>query len=106
MIPPELLRDAERAMMREQALVAAEEKSKVRPIAFTGVMDEGNYVVGLVEQDVSGYIPMVLMSKAGPLGTFSTYDAANAYAEDMNRELGISKEQAIEIVLSSMRRRM
>ena len=91
--------------MREQALVAAKEKSKVHPVAFTGVEYEGRYVVGLAEQDVPGYTPMVLMSKFGPIGIFPSYDAAYEYAVDMNLELGISKEQAIKIVLSSLRLR-
>lgn len=102
-IPAELIRDAERAMMREQALALVEEKSRTHPVAFTGVMHEGMYVIGLAEQDVAGYTPLLLKSQAGPMGMFPTYDAASKYAEDMNAELGISKEQAIRIVLSTMR---
>ena len=103
-IPLPLLREIERVMMREDALALAESKSRVRPVAFTGVMHEGKYIIGLAEQDLPGYMPIFLMTESGPMGsTFPSYDAASEYAADMNAELGISKEQAIRIVLSSMR---
>lgn len=102
-IPAEFIRDAERAMMRKEALVLAEEKSRVRPTVFTGVMYEGKYIVGLAEQDVPGFTPIVYKTAAGLMATFPSYDAASAYADEMNVELGITKEQAIRVVLSSMR---
>ncbi len=89
-------------MVREDALALA--KSRSRPVAFTGVMHEGKFIVGLAEQDVPGYTPILQMTEFGPMGsTFPSYDAASDYADEMNAELGISKEQAIRIVLSSMR---
>ena len=103
-VPPELVRGAERAMLREEAMALA--RSMGGQVAFTGVIHEGKYILGLAEKDSPGYRPVVWVTEEGSLiGTFPSYDAASEFAEEMNEELGLTKTEAVRIVLSTMGRR-
>ena len=100
--------EAEEAMARQNALEIA--RSRGRPVAFTGVLHEGIYTIGLAEKDVSGYSVITFETVGSVSGKlmsskhleFDSYDEASEYAEGMNEELGLSRVEAVRIVLSTM----
>jgi hypothetical protein len=55
-----------------------------------------SYGLGLATRDEAGYRLETLIS-------FETWEGAQEYAAAMNRRMGLTDEEATEIVLSSMR---
>lgn len=77
-------------------------KTKQKRLAYTAVIDEkGQHRLGIATDGEAGYNKVREDSDAG--GTFATREAANACADAYNEGLGLTKEEALEIVLSSMR---
>jgi hypothetical protein len=65
--------------------------------AFTPVLDRlGFWALGVAVQDESGYSPIVGK-------TFGSHPEAKAWADGLNEHIGLSQDEAIEIVCSSMR---
>lgn len=68
--------------------------------AYTAVVVEGGFGIGLAERGLPGYEPMP------KFGVFQTYEAAMGRANTLNREIFNNEpEEVVEVVLSSMRRR-
>ena len=67
-------------------------------IALTAVMHDGKYIIGAAEEGTDGYVPMLMF------GEFPSWDAAQAAADARNEQQGMSPEEAIGIVLGTMRR--
>lgn len=66
--------------------------------AFAAVESEGTpaYIIGRADEGEPGYTPM-------PIG-FGSYEHARRFADLKNEDLGLSKEEAALIILSTMRR--
>lgn len=64
--------------------------------AFTATVTERGFGIGQADEGIPGYTPVE--------GTFPTYEAAQAKAESMNIELGLSKMDSWEIVASTMQK--
>lgn len=68
-----------------------------RRIAASAVCVPGQgFVVGLAEFGVAGYVP----DPREP--TFNSWDAAQARADEINKKLGVSELDCLEIVLNSI----
>lgn len=71
-------------------------------IAYVAVVvPDGNYRLGIAKRDEPGYYRIGARADLG--GSFESYDAASAAADVLNERLGLSRVDALEIVLSSMR---
>lgn len=71
-------------------------------MAYTAVTDnEGASRLAICVQGESGYHPCRPDSDAG--GAFPSFEAAMEYAARFNKQLGLSKEEAMQIVLSTMK---
>ena len=68
-------------------------------IAMTAVMHDNKYIIGAAEEGTYGYVPMLRF------GEFPSWDAAQAAADARNEQQGMSPEEAIKIVLGTMRPR-
>ncbi len=64
--------------------------------AFTAVVEQHGIVIGRADKGTKGY---TLCPKEG---TYSTYEKAQARADEMNAEYGIDKQEAIKTVLGTM----
>jgi len=64
-------------------------------IAFTSVVSKGGFIVGRAEENLPGHLP--ISNKVYP-----TLEEAQAIADQLNAEFGVSKEEAYDIVCSSM----
>ena len=67
--------------------------------AFTPVIDRAGrgWAIGRADEYQSGFTPIP------EKGTFRTMQAAQKVADDMNKEIGITKKEALIIVATSMR---
>ncbi len=66
--------------------------------AFTAITDSDGYSIGRANVGTLGYSPIPSEGK------FDTYDAARERARVMNAELGIEPEEALKIVVGTIRR--
>jgi len=68
-------------------------------LAFTAIVDPDNgYILGIAEENVAGYSPVV--DKWG--APFNTYNQAKIAADAQNARLGLTPKEAWLIVASSM----
>lgn len=63
--------------------------------AATAVVTTDGAMVGFADRDVAGYTPTTY--------EFDTYDEAKACAAGINESLGLTVDEALDIVLSSHR---
>ena len=63
--------------------------------AYTAVVEESGYRVGRADKGIYGYTPMGRK--------FDSYKAAKEMADQLNSEIGLTKRDALIIVMSSMR---
>jgi hypothetical protein len=63
--------------------------------AYTAIVEEAGYSVGRADENIPGYTPMCRK--------FDTYQAAKVMADGLNADLGLSKRDALVIVMSTMR---
>ncbi len=66
-------------------------------IVLTAVTTVHGFAIGATRAGLGGYVPMP------GFGYFPTYEAAQEEADRRNEAAGISKEEAIRIVLGSFR---
>lgn len=69
-------------------------------VAYTAVIEDGKYKLGIAAQGEAGYYRIDDTSDAG--APFATYDEAKACADTYNEGLGLNKLEASQIVLSSI----
>lgn len=75
-----------------------------KAVAYVAVIDEkGDVRMGVATEGERGYTPVREDSDLG--GTYSDYKVATLVADEMNERLGVSREDALKIVASSMFRR-
>jgi hypothetical protein len=67
-------------------------------IAFTAIVYEKGYKIGLCHEGIDGYTPTLF-------GPYSTYESYNKMADTLNSGLGLTKEDAYKIIASTMRRK-
>jgi len=72
------------------------ENKEPQLIAFTAIVDEHGYKIGLCHQGIRGYSP----TKFGP---YKTYEEYNNKAKELNEGLGLTTEMAYAIIASTMR---
>jgi hypothetical protein len=65
--------------------------------AYTAFVAVSGYVIARADEDQAGY------THQEAFGTFPSYEAAKARANDLNRDIGLSFQEAYKIVTSSMR---
>lgn len=68
--------------------------------AYTAIVDEGGYRLGIAVEGEAGYHQCKDGTDAG--GTFKTHEAASAVADAFNKNMGLSDEEAFKIVTSTM----
>lgn len=66
------------------------------PVAYTSVLQDGRWILGVAEKDEPGYGPVE------KYGAWPTKGEAQAVADDLNERMGVSAREAAEIVLSSI----
>lgn len=72
-------------------------------MAWTAVISsDGRYTLGMAERDQPGYIPM----RESAAVYFESYAEASIEAEERNRLMGLTDDEAMKIVISSMRNRL
>jgi hypothetical protein len=69
-------------------------------VAYVPVIVGSSYRLGIAEKDVAGYSPISLESDLG--GDYESYEHARATADECNKRLGLTPEEAFKIVASSM----
>jgi hypothetical protein len=84
------------ALLLRKATDAENEVRRVR-MAYTAICSKDGFTIGLAEENQRGYWPAPLY------GTFPTWEAASIKASELNRARGLSDQEAIDIVLGSMR---
>jgi hypothetical protein len=67
--------------------------------AFVAVVADGGWQLGVAVQDEPGYIAVKGKS-------FVDHDEAKQWADSLNKHVGLTADAAIEIVCSSMRRKV
>ncbi len=65
--------------------------------AFTAIVEEAGYCIGRADYGVRGYTPIRVQGY-----TFDTYEEAKAFAKDQNKRMGLTDQQAMEIVFNTM----
>ena len=70
-------------------------KAVTGKLAWTAIVDERGYSVGIAEFGTRGYSPTTFR--------FPTYDAAKDFADEENRRMGLSPIEAAVIVCDTMR---
>jgi hypothetical protein len=73
-------------------------KTTTKREAFVAVLMGRAFGIGLAQENERGYYPQV------GFGSFDTYEAASAKAQELNALLGLSADDAAMIVCSSMRK--
>lgn len=74
---------------------------KQRRLAYVPVLDErGRHRLGIAEEGEPGYYNVKDDSDVG--GTFASREAAQAVADSCNERLGLTPQEAADIVLSSV----
>lgn len=74
------------------------EASMKKPKAWTAVVEKRGFTLGIAVQDEPGYYQT-------DYPTVKTYDEAVKWADALNERMGVSKKDAMLIILSSMRKR-
>jgi hypothetical protein len=75
-------------------------------ISGSVVGPNGGYVPSVVYENIGGHFPLTGRgAHAAPWEWSKDYDAARRMADEYNRQIGVSPERSLEIVLSSMRQR-
>ena len=74
--------------------VAGEFQGKV--YAFAAIVDANGYGLGVAVANENGYSP--IQGK-----TFNNYDEAKRWARELNAHIGLSQDEALDIVGSTMR---
>lgn len=72
------------------------EVEKQPELCVTGLVDDKGGFIGIVKAGEKGYFPTDWR--------FPTYEAAQEYAKEYNQKLGVSEQDAIKMVLQSMRK--
>lgn len=68
-------------------------------IAWVAIINlDGQYTIGLAEQGIKGYSPLDRWNHI----TFPSYDSACKEAAQRNNHLGLTKDQALQIIGSTM----
>jgi hypothetical protein len=65
--------------------------------AYTAIVAREGYMVARADEDQAGHTPQ------HALGSFPSYDAAKARAQRLNKDLGLTHQEAYQIVTSSIR---
>ena len=65
--------------------------------AFVAIMSDAGWALGVAVQDEDGYNPIVGK-------TFETREMAQGWADGLNKHIGLTPRQAIDIVVSTMQR--
>jgi hypothetical protein len=81
--------DAERGYAQRSADYAD------RALAYVAVVTEDGYTIGVADAHRRGYCNI-------SYPVVATYDEACVWAEDLNREMGITPSRATDIVIASM----
>jgi hypothetical protein len=76
--------------------VTAAKAPRLGGIAYTPVVDEDGYTIGLADRGVAGYTPQP------GFGKFPSWEAARDRAKVENERLGLSELEAFAIVASTM----
>jgi hypothetical protein len=63
--------------------------------AFVAVINTSRYMLGVAVKDEAGYSPI-------DGKTFPTYDEAKQWADGLNEHIGLSKDEMLDIVSSTM----
>ena len=71
--------------------------NRVAYVAVTG--PDYGFELGIAEEHTKGYYPL-----GKDYGVFDTYDDATKRADYFNERMGLALEEAVEIVMSSMRK--
>lgn len=66
--------------------------------AFTPVMHREYWIIGRADEYQRGYTPI------SEKGLFDTREEAQKLADEMNKEVGVTKKEALLIVATSMRK--
>lgn len=69
-------------------------------LAYTAIVDKNGFTLGIAEENVRGYSPD---PNGERWGLYKTLDEARAAADELNTRMGLTPEEAMLIVLSSMR---
>lgn len=72
-------------------------KELVGKHAFTAIVEATGYIIGRADYGIRGYTPI----RVGGF-EFKTYDEAKEFAKEQNRAMGLTDEQAMEIVFNTM----
>ena len=64
--------------------------------AFVAVISLGRYMLGVAVKDEQGYNPIDGKK-------FDTYAEAKEWAESLNRHIGLSKDEELDIIITTMR---
>jgi hypothetical protein len=72
-------------------------KNLVGKHAFTAVVVPEGFIIGRADYGIRGYTPI----KVGGFD-FKTYDEAKQFADEQNKSIGLTKDQALEIVFNTM----
>jgi len=81
--------------------ITEEIEPKKIDMAYTAVIDtSGDVRMGVAERNRPGYSPIKDEADLG--GTYESYEQAQEIAAALNKRLGLTKEEASKIVLSSM----
>ena len=68
-------------------------------VAYVAVTTPEGFGLGIAEEHTKGYYPL-----GTDYGVFDTYDDAAKRADYFNERMGLALEEAVEIVMSSMRK--
>ena len=64
--------------------------------AYTAIVGPDGYIIGRADEGVQGYTPVYLSR------TFTTYQDAKSFADELNRNLGRTLKEAYAIILGTM----
>ncbi len=76
--------------------MVAEEETKSKRVAFTAIISGGSFGIGLAAESEPGYWPQTLY------GQFPTFRKAMEKSYELNVALGLTLEEAVAIISSSM----
>ena len=71
-------------------------------MVYTAIVTDTGFRLGIAKEGEAGYYVIRKNSDAG--GTFESYKAAQVVADAYNERLGVSKEDAFQVVCDTMRR--
>jgi len=67
--------------------------------AFTAIVVPEGFIIGRADYGIRGYTPIRV---GGFDFDFKTWDDAKKFADEQNQSIGLTKEQAMEIVFNTM----